>query len=175
MLKIAPFVLPGTLANYMGKNLVQIGYVTSNMDKAIEYLQETYGVTKVFRTTAYYPNNKYMGKHTENNLEFAMVHLGNLQLEIVQPHSGGNPYESYLTDPERPMTFHHFAVEVEDWDQTVTDIKKAGYEFCFEGKFEDAVQFGYIDMTNEMGCMLEFLYNGPAGVELFNMVKEGRY
>jgi hypothetical protein len=167
---IAPFILPNSLAKHMGDELFEIAFVTRDMDKSIEYLKETYGISKVFRTSAHYPNNKYKGKNVQNHLEFALAWLGNLFIEVIQPSPGDNPFDSYLTDPERLMNFHHFAIQVSNWEKTVEDIRNAGYEFCFEGSGK--ASFGFIDLTKEMGCMIEVIANGE---EFFEKIKRGDY
>jgi hypothetical protein len=170
MSAIAPFIVPDSLAKHMGTEFFEIAFVTRDMDKSIEYLKETYGVTKVLRISAPYPNNKYLGKPVENHLEFALAWLGNMFIEVIQPSPGDNPFDSYLTNPDQLMNFHHFALQVSDWDKTAADIKKAGYDFCFEGAGKS--RFGFIDMTKEMGCMLEVICGGE---EFFEKIKKGDF
>jgi len=167
---IASCLIPNSLAQHLGTEFFEIAFVTRDMEKSIQYLKENLGASKVFRTQASYPNNKYMGRLVQNQLDFALVWIGNMFIEVIQPSPGDNPFDAYLTDPDRLMNFHHFAIQVSDWDKTVEDIHKAGYEFCFEGSGK--AKFGFIDLTKEMGCMLEVIANGE---EFFEKIKKGDY
>jgi hypothetical protein len=172
MESIAPFIIPGSLANYMG-NLFQIGFVTRDLDKSIEYLKEKYGVSKLSTRTSTLPLAKYRGKVVESTIAASHAYLGNIFIEVIQPIAGENPYDDYLTDPEKVLNFHHFCVKVDDWEIAAADVKKAGYEFCFEGQNPKAgIQFGYIDMTKEMGCMFEIISGGDP---FFEQLKNGDY
>lgn len=169
---VAPFIVPDSLAHYIGTELMEIAFVTRDMDKSIEFLKETYGITKFLRIKAHYPNNKYLGQPVENDLEFALAWMGNVFIEVIKPSPGQNPFDCYLTNPDQLMNFHHFAIFVSesDWEKTVADVKKSGYEFCFEGSGK--AKFGFIDMTNEMGCMLEIISGGE---DFFEKIKKGDF
>jgi hypothetical protein len=170
MVGIAPYILPNSLAQHMGTELFELAFVTRDMDKSIEILKETYGITKVFRSQALYPNNIYMGKPVQTHLEIALAWIGNVLIEVIKSSPGDNPFDSYVTDPDRVMNFHHFGILVSDWEKTSTDIKKAGYDFCYEG-FGNA-HFAFIDMTKEMGCMIEVISGGE---EFFERIKKGDF
>ncbi|MBM4763377.1 VOC family protein [Bacillus sp. B15-48] len=170
---MAGVLIPGSLADYVGADLIQLGFVTKDLEQAMQFLKKSYGVKKFLTKESRVTDATYEGKPVNFSIKAAHAYIGNLFLEVIQPVSGENPYDKYLTDTERKVTLHHLCMKVADWEKTIADIQKAGFEFSFEGHNpKGGIRFGYIDMTKEMGLMLEFINGGDS---LFDKLKSGTY
>jgi catechol 2,3-dioxygenase-like lactoylglutathione lyase family enzyme len=101
----------------MFKNFVQIGAVVADLDKAIHYLEEIFGLGP-FRVIDWPPEGRtdivkfYYGKPGDFTARMAFTELGPIELELIQPLEGESIWADFLR--EHGGGIHHLRFNVED-------------------------------------------------------------
>ena len=84
---------------------------------------------------------------------------GNVRLELIEPLDGPSPWKDFLD--QRGEGIHHLAFDMGDYNQTITMLQDKG------GIWElgnETMNFGYVDMTKQLGFTLEVF--GPGGARV---------
>ncbi|MBD1869045.1 VOC family protein [Leptolyngbya sp. FACHB-671] len=168
-------VADSTIAAYLSKGFFQLAYVTNNFEAAQVYFKEKMGVNKfmILKDIAF-DNQLYMGKPSDARINVALAGVGNIHIELIQPISGANPYSSFL-DKEFTLKLHHVGLKVDDWQEVERDLKSANREFAYSGNLGEAFIFGYLNMVEELGHFIEFIWAGPEGQKVLDQVTSGNY
>ncbi len=104
----------------------QIGIVTRDMHKAVEYYETLFGLGPwtVYDST---PDKYwYRGKPSHMRLRQGKAMLGGIELELVQPLEGESPFHEFLTNHGEGL--HHVAFNTDDFDAMVRQFQDAGFE-----------------------------------------------
>jgi catechol 2,3-dioxygenase-like lactoylglutathione lyase family enzyme len=129
-----------TLADLFA-NVWQLGYVTTDLDRAIEFVSERFGLTHVLKL----PTGG------------ATFLIG----DLIEPVAGEVDFYRRLLpdDGSFAVRLHHLAVFIEngeaEWERTRTLLADAGLRFDYTVLIPDRVRAGYVDMTTELGHWLE--------------------
>lgn len=138
----------------------QNGYITRNIDKAIETFRSRGGVTSdivSFEVAVEVTTPK--GRGTAVN-KLAFIWIDNLQYELIQPVSGlVDVYTEQLPDDDS-VKFHHSCTRVDDWDSFRANVDKMGYPVVLEGG-SDMLKFIYLDARDLLGHYLEYVWMVP--------------
>lgn len=86
---------------------------------------------------------------------------GGIQYELIEPISGNVDLYSEGIAPGRPLSFHHIAMQVEDWDALVADVKQRNAKIALQGQSGDALKFLYVDARDTLGHYLEYVWATP--------------
>ena len=152
------------------RNVMQIGYVTDDIDVAAEYFESTLG-TVPFRKS--YKSSLggivVVDGETVDEwvIDVALVNAGPTNLEIIRPVSGAVELYRSAIRPGVPATFHHLAFRVADFDEAAAVVAASGKSWKQHGYLEGSLRFGYVDMTAELGHYVEVMELEPASVEHF--------
>lgn len=145
----------GLLAD-MGK-LVQIGIIVRDVEKTAETYEKIMGVK---RTITVQPGEndtetwRYHGKPTNAISKNIAFRLENIELEFIQPMSGGSDWYDFLK--ENGEGIHHIAFEVKNIKEKTEMLEKEGYEIIQKGEFTGG-RFIYFDTKKEMKTVIELL------------------
>ena len=96
---------------------VQIGAVVPDLDKAVHYLTEVFGIGP-FRVIDWPPagrtdmNRFYYGEPAEFTARMAFAELGPVELELIQPVSGKSIWADFLN--AKGGGLHHLRFNVDD-------------------------------------------------------------
>jgi len=107
-------------------NVIQIGVVVKDMEKAIERLTALGmgpfehrlippDATETYRGEPFKPNER---------LKISVSNLGNTEIELIQPTEGGSPHKEFLDSMGEGV--QHIACLVEDVDKEVDELIKKG-------------------------------------------------
>jgi catechol 2,3-dioxygenase-like lactoylglutathione lyase family enzyme len=125
-------------------NLIQVGVVVKDMDKAIERLTSL-GIgpfqPKILPsgTQEWFRGKPFTGKAS---IKAAM--MGDVELELVQPVAGESPQSEFMAS--KGEGFQHIAFAVEDLDQAVTQLTKQGIEVLLRAKMPGGGGVVYLDL-----------------------------
>ena len=152
------------------RHVMQIAYVTDDIDIACEYFESTLGTVrcdKSYKTSLggiVYVDDK---PAEEWVIDVALVNAGETNLEIIKPVSGAVDLYRDAIRPGLPATFHHLGCKVDDFDEAERVIKAAGKSWKQHGNMRGAIRFGYVDMTAELGHYVEVMELAPSSAERF--------
>jgi len=142
-------------------NLWQVGYVTTDLDRAVELLGERFGVQQCI-TVGTEGSTFYVGDEPADwEARFAMGARGGPIVEVIEPISG--PLDFYRRilpdDGSFALRLHHLATFVptgdEEWERIRGLLGEAGYDFDYTLIIPGRVRAGYIDTSAELGHLLE--------------------
>jgi hypothetical protein len=152
------------------RNVMQIAYVTDDLDTATEYFETTLGTGSCRKT---YKSSMggivVVDDETAQEwvIDVALVNAGPTNLEIIRPVSGAVDLYRAAIRPGAPASFHHIGFQVADFDATTAIVTASGKRWKQHGDLDGAMRFGYVDMTAELGHYVEFMELGPPSAKLF--------
>jgi hypothetical protein len=140
----------------------QIGYVTRNIDVALEHLTNVIGARQV---ALHYDLRDGQGNPSIVR-NIALLDLGGAEVELIEPRLDwpSSIYLEALPGKETPLAFHHFGYMLQDdaaFDQAMKHVTEANMAVPFAGRLPD-VRFAYIDTRPISGHYSEIvLYLTP--------------
>jgi hypothetical protein len=140
----------------------QIGYVTRNIDVALEHLTNVIGARQV----ALYHDLRDAEGNPSIVRNISLLDLGGVEVEVIEPRLDwpSSIYLEALPDEGRPLAFHHFGFKLEDdaaFDRAMKYVSEANMPVPFSGRLPD-VRFAYIDTRRISGHYSEIvLYLTP--------------
>jgi hypothetical protein len=144
----------------------QNGYVTHDLDRAMEVIAERCGVTDLDVFDIDVPVTTREGER-RLGMRLATGWLGGTNIEIMQPVSGHvEPLTAMLPDdPADPIPrFHHIAMRRDDLDQMRAEIAASGLALAYAGEPPGMV-FAYLDARESLGHFIELVWKAPGGWE----------
>ena len=152
------------------RNVMQIAYVTEDLEKAVDYFESTLGTTKC-RVTYQSSMSGVVVVDGETAQEWvidvAMVNAGPTNIELIKPVSGSvDLYRSALR-PGAAASFHHLGFRVASFDEATEIVLASGKTWKQYGDFHGAMRFGYVDFTQELGHYVEIMELGAGGEKMF--------
>lgn len=162
-----------TIADLLA-NVWQFGYVTTDLDRALDLLSERFGLTRCVTVTTE-GSTFYVGEAAaEWEARFAMGARGGPIVEVIEPIAG--PLDFYRralpSDGSFAVRLHHLAAFVptgdEEWERIRALLRRSGYDFDYTMVIPGRVRAGYIDCAAELGHLLEVCQLQPDDIELFS-------
>jgi methylmalonyl-CoA/ethylmalonyl-CoA epimerase len=136
---------------------IQIGVVVKDVEKVMQALNEL-GIgpfeSKLPPASAV---ETYRGQPMKAKFKIFATMLGGVELELVQPVSGGSPHKEYLDSKGEGI--QHIAFAVEDLDKEAARLFDKGCTSLLHGRW-DGVGVDYIDL-NIGGLILELVKAKP--------------
>ena len=148
-------------------NLMQVAWVTPDLDRSMAQFAERYRVPDFFVTDVSYPA-RFFDESGVMQLRLALANIDNMQIELIQPVSGGvdRIYREVLpTDGAHANVFHHLCVRVdgslEDWDAYIAALGP-DKKIAHTGDPGPGVRFIYTDERDTLRIYLEHVWYEPA-------------
>ena len=134
----------------------QLGYVVADIERACQYYESTLGIGPFcppFEVDM--SGAMFRGKPVQTKIKVAFVQSGDVQIELIQPVEGKNPYTEYLA--KHGDGIHHLGFTVADMEAMKAEFAAAGLQPVF---YHDMVvmEFAYYDTSGIGGVMTELLY-----------------
>ena len=145
----APAILP--LSGFY-----QFGYVTRDLDAAVETLRNRFGITR------------YRRKRNAPWMEAIHAWTGDTQIEVLQLGEGAPPmYTDYIPAEAGALNLQHLGRRIdtaEQWDALMRAIEEGGYETPLNAEAMDGhLRAVYVDTRALLGIYSEYvLLTGPA-------------
>lgn len=144
-------------------NFFQLGYATSDLDRAMAALRETHGIAgfKVMRDAG----------SPELNVHIALAYAGDLMIELIEP-CGGNDgfYRDLLPPGEFAIRHHHMGYRIHDegqWQSLQETVAQRGYAIPVSGDVPGLLRYAYVDNRRELGHYQEYVFTSAAGEAAF--------
>jgi hypothetical protein len=142
-------------------NVWQLGYVTSDLDRAIELMAARFGLQHCVRLPTGGATFLVGDEPSEWEARFAMGSRGGLIVELIEPVAGTIDFYTRIlpADGSFAVRLHHLATFVETGDEAWERIRgllaDSGLGFDYTLLIADRVRAGYVDTTAELGHFLE--------------------
>jgi hypothetical protein len=142
-------------------NVWQYGYVTTDLDRAMDTLGQRYGLEHCVKVTTEGSSFAVGDRPAEWEARFAMGARGGTIVEVIEPVSGAvDFYRRFLpADGSFAIRFHHLATFVDtgdaEWERIRTILRAADHDFDYTMIIPGRVRAGYVDTSAELGHLLE--------------------
>ena len=153
----------GGAINIQGKEIKQLGIVVENAEETARNYWEILGVGPWMLLDFKRPHLTDVTLHgitihDEVNLhtKAAIAHLGDLQIELLQPVKGPSTYREFLKT--RGQGIHHLSfAQIEDHDEMISGYNRMGIETESTGLIGGAITFSYLATQKDLGTIFEAL------------------
>jgi len=144
-------------------SIMQVAWVTPDMDATIEQFRTLYRVPEFLVTDYIFPAEAF-GEKGEMSLRVALANVDNMQLELIQPLGGGvdRIYRDVLPrDGSHANIFHHICVRIEgsleDWDAYISALGP-DRPVVYTGDVGPGCRFVYTDERSVIGMYVEHVW-----------------
>lgn len=143
------------------KEVLQIAVVVKDLQKAMKHYWDVFGIGP-WRIFTFQP--PFLSKTTvrckpeQYTMKIAVTQIGNINWELIEPLTGPSIYKEFLE--QKGEGLHHIACATEDYDQTVTTLKKHGIGILMGGS-TPVDSYAYMDTEKALGAIIE-IYKRPA-------------
>jgi hypothetical protein len=147
-----------TTDTYPEPPLYQVAYVTTDVDRAIDVLQDMRGIPLQDLGVVTLP----LDDGAEVEIRLAMGFLREVMFELIEPVGGSTAiYTEKLPAAGFGIEFHHLAYKVaspEHLDVIRGRLNAAGHPIAMSGGRVERARFIYADFRAELGHYVEYLY-----------------
>jgi hypothetical protein len=152
-----------TLSTLAG--FVQVAYVTTDLEAAIELFRSRHNVVHWARLC---PIEIETAKGRTARLNIGLTYVGAVQIELIQPLDGQDAvYREPLPKHGFAMRHHHLAqlIDTEEaYERQRREIAAQGVRIAVEGESPGTARYFYSDHRDTLGHYIEHIYYTPAGL-----------
>jgi len=125
------------------KKFNHVGIAVKNLDRAVQFFQETYGAELVWRK-----------KFEDLKIESALISIGEAQFELSASLEPQSVIDRFIES--RGEGIHHVSLEVDQFDQVIEEIKAKGLRVISEVDTED-FKAAFIHPQSNFGVLTEII------------------
>jgi hypothetical protein len=154
-------------------NVWQLGYVTTDLDRAAELLADRFGLTDCRRLPSDTATFLVGDQPAEWEVKVAMGARGGLIVELIEPVAGEIDFynEVLPSDGGFAVRLHHVATYTatgdDEWARIEALLAKANLAVDYTVLIPGRVRAGYVDARAELGHWLEICQLQPEDIEFF--------
>jgi len=164
--------MDGKLIRSLG-NVMQLAYVPSDLDAALDYWINRMGVGPFFRlehAQQALDAATYRGKPCEADFTMHLAYWGDMQIELIQQHNDApSIYKDWRDQGAEGL--HHTCILVSDLAAAIDLCTRAGASLLQDGQ-SGASRFAYMDTRGGPGSILEMLCPAPEVLAYQTIMKE---
>jgi hypothetical protein len=155
-------------------NVWQFGYVTSDLDRAIEVMSERFGLEHCLQLPTDTATFLVGDEPAAWDARVAMGSRGGLIVELIEPVSGEvGFYRDFLPrGGSFAIRFHHVATFIpggdEEWERMRSLLAKSGLGFDYTVLIPERVRAGYVDTRADFGHLLEICQLQREDIDFFS-------
>jgi len=124
-----------------------LGIATNSIDEALKFWADALGLENIHTETV-----------EEQKVRVAMLPIGESRIELLEPVTEDSPISKFLKN--RGPGIHHIAVEVEDIEHALKQLKTRGLRLIDEHPRKGAE-----------GCLVAFVHPASSGGVLLELVQ----
>ena len=164
--------MPAASTFFPGRAVQQIGYATTDCAEAVRRYAERYGVSKFLLM----PNTESIISPGQLAiLNVALAFVNDTMIEFIEPVSGSDAiYRDALPSGGFAIRHHHLGYSMfseEEWQAKQREIERQKIEVVLSGESPDVIRYQYIDLRDDVGHYVEYLYYlGRGGRELLEAI-----
>lgn len=161
-----PFSRPGQL------RFVQLAYHVRDVDEAVDRFNRMYGLGPfVMRRHVSLEGTTYRGQPSSLDISAAHAQLGEIQIELIQQHGGGQSMlrDMYAADEEG---IHHAAIFPHDFQEMIDHFTKMGLEETTRLVTIERRGAAFIDARQSLGHMIEVYIVNQSLLDFYDLVAD---
>ncbi len=136
----------------------QIGLVVRDVEKAIKYYSQIFGIGPFKTFIPEFFNKTYYGKPADFTMKLSFTNWGPIEFELIQPLEGKSIYTNFLENGREGI--HHLGFEVEDLDASIEAYKEIDIEVLQGGRVKGGGH-AYLDTESIVGFIVEIIHTPP--------------
>ena len=154
---------------------LQFGYVTNDLDRAVEYFRRIFGVQNFFvMRNVDIHTDEDDGSHKTVKVDIGFAWWGETMIEIIKPEAGSQTIYSCAIDPNSySLKLHHMGVglagPVSVFEKKADEMRAAGYKLEMLAINANG-HYVYVDTRKESGHHTELLWFSEAGVAFLGKI-----
>ena len=99
---------------------------------------------------------EYNGKSTTARAKLAFFHMGQLEVELIEPMDGPSTWKDQLD--QHGDSLHHIAFEIKGIQEKIAFLDSKGVPLVQRGEYTGG-RYAYLDGVSQLGTVLELLEN----------------
>ena len=138
----------------------QIGFVVHDVDRAMEYYRDTFGIRPWLVSIPERSTCVVRGREIRARLKIALAYSGRIQLELIEVLEGETVHTEALR--EHGEGLHHLGFIVNDFTERLRACQAAGIEVLQQGGIEEMgfrIDYAYLDTVATGGVIFELIQN----------------
>lgn len=144
----------------LGTTIVtQVGIIVGDIEARAQAWADVLGVPVpeiIITDTVDLAHTEYQGQPTPARAKLAFFHLGQVDLELIQPIDGPSTWQDQLD--RHGDSLHHIAFEVKGMPQKVAYLQGKDIPLVQRGDYTGG-RYAYLDSVPQLGAVLELLEN----------------
>ncbi len=153
--------------SWSSRRVFQNAWVVADFDQAIETWANRYGIGPFYAVEfTGGPALRYRGEPGTLEMSVAWAQAGDVQIELIAPHSTAPNVYRDLIAPGR-TAFHHICFWCEDIEADKALLAAEGFPLAMDSGADDGARFAYFDTSAENGHMIELLQRDDGMAALF--------
>jgi hypothetical protein len=154
-------------------NVWQFGYVTTDLDRAIEFMAESFGLTHCLHLPSDTATFLVGDTPAPWEVRVAMGSRGGTIIELIEPVAGEIDFYTRVLPPtgEFAVSLHHIATFIDngeaEWERLVSLLAASRLKVDYTVLIPNRVRAGYVDTTALLGHWLEVCQLQREDIEFF--------
>ena len=144
----------------LGNNTAtQIGVVVADIESSVKAWSLVLGVEPpaiIITDPVESAHTVYQGKPSPARAKLAFFHLGQVDLELIQPLGEPSTWNDQLK--AHGSSLHHIAFEIKGMDEHIHGLEANGLQLVQRGDYTGG-RYAYVDGQKEFGAVIELLEN----------------
>ena len=144
----------------LGNNIVmQVGIIVRDIETKARAWSEILGLPMpniIITDTVDKAQTEYKGKPTVARAKLAFFHVGQLDVELIEPIDGPSTWKDQLDG--HGDSLHHIAFVIEGMQEKVAYLNSKGVPLLQRGEYTGG-RYAYLDGVAQLGTVLELLEN----------------
>lgn len=155
-------------------NVWQLGYVTTDLERAVDQLTVRYGLERVVRVPSDGAHFFKGDQRVPFEARYAMGARGGLVVELIEPVAGevGFYRDALPADGSFGVRLHHLAMFIpqgdEEWERLRGILADAGLRIDYTFLIPGRVRAAYVDTRAELGHFIEVCQIDREDLDRFN-------
>ena len=144
-------------------SLGQVGVVVKDVEKAIAYYTENFGLGP-FQIIDFNPEKHWVrGQPHPLRLKIAMAEMGPVHLELIEPVSKDSPHQQFLE--EKGEGIQHLGFYIDDYEGWISHLKSKGIEVLMNAETTvegmGRIRAAYLESDQVGGVLFEVIEIKP--------------
>jgi methylmalonyl-CoA/ethylmalonyl-CoA epimerase len=144
----------------LGNNtVVQVGIIVRDIETKACAWSEILGLPMpniIITDTMDKTQAEYNGEPTIASAKLAFFHMGQLDVELIEPIDGPSTWKDQLD--QHGDSLHHIAFEIKGMQEKIAYLDSKGIPLVQRGEYTGG-QYAYLDGVAQLGTVLELLEN----------------
>ena len=139
--------------------ITQVGIIVADIEARAQAWADVLGlpVPEIIITDAVeVAQTEYEGKSTPARAKLAFFHLGQVDLELIEPIDGPSTWKDQLD--RHGESLHHIAFVIDGMQEKVAYLEGKRLSLVQRGEYTGG-RYAYVDGTAQLGTILELLEN----------------